>query len=352
MENDLKSLSVLIPAYKPGEALIKLSEELLRQGFNEIIIVDDGSGEEYSGIFKSIQALGCRLLAHGVNMGKGRALKTGFNDILVNRRDVKGVVTADADGQHLISDIIKVGRELLSLENTIVIGGRTFSGNVPLKSRFGNTITRNVFKYVSGQKIHDTQTGLRGFSIPTLEKIIKLPGERYEYEMNMLLEAGRFDIKLKEIEIETVYLNDNESSHFDTIKDSWRIYKYIIMFGASSLISFGIDALMFWLITVIFPSTASSTTTIVWVPLLGARVISSTVNFILNRNVIFAKERQGSLKRHIVGYYILAAFILAGNIAITSLFHSIPGFPVFVAYLISLILFLVSYPIQKKFIFK
>lgn len=351
MDEILKSLSVLIPAFKPGEALVSLCSELMQQGFNEVIVVDDGSGESYSGIFTSVELKGCRVLKHAVNMGKGRALKTGFNDVLLNGKGVRGVVTADADGQHIVSDIINVGRALFESEDTIIIGGRAFSGQVPLKSRFGNTITRNVFRFVSGQKIRDTQTGLRGFPISALKKIITLTGERYEYEMNMLLEASKFDLKLREIGIETVYIDDNASSHFNTVKDSWRIYKLIIMYSASSIVSFFIDAIMFALITVLFPSTANRQAAIVWIPILGARIISSTANFLINRNVIFAKEKQGSLRRHIAGYYLLAAFILAGNIAITSLFKNL-GVNIYISYFISLLLFFISYPVQKHLIFK
>ena len=351
MDEELKNLAVLIPAYKPGGALVTLCEELKERGFGEVVVVDDGSGESYGSIFGAVEGKGCRVLRHVFNMGKGRALKTGFNDILVNCRGVRGVVTADADGQHLVKDIINVGRAVLQREDTIIIGGRTFSGKVPLKSRFGNTVTRNVFRFVSGQNIRDTQSGLRGFPLPALKKIITLKGERYEYEMNMLLEASRFDLKLKEIEIETVYIDGNASSHFNAVRDSWRIYKIIIMFGASSLISFFVDAVMFALITVIFPSTAGKDTAVVWIPLLGARLVSSAVNFLINRNVIFAKEKQGSLKRHIIGYYLLAAVILAGNIAVTSLFKNL-GVNLYVSYFISLLLFLVSYPVQKHWVFR
>lgn len=349
MENDLNYLSILIPAYKPGESLVTLCEELMRQDFNEVVVVDDGSGESFSDIFRRVSEIGGRVLTHPVNMGKGKAMKTGFNDILVNSKGVKAVVTADADGQHLIKDIINVGRITLEADDTIVIGGRAFKGNVPLKSRMGNAITRNVFRFVSGQKVHDTQTGLRGFPVSSLPKILPLSGDRYEYEMNMLLEASRLDLKLKEIEIETVYINDNESSHFNAVKDSWRIYRLIIMFAASSLISFGVDALVFVLITLIFPGSKESF--IVWIPNLGARLISSTVNFLINRNVIFAKGRKGNLKRHIIGYYTLAAFILIAGIAVTSLFKDL-GVNVYVSYIISLLLFVVSFPIQKRFIFK
>lgn len=350
MDNDLKSLVVLIPAYKPGDALIPLCGELMEKGFNRVVVVDDGSGSEYTHIFEAVKQLGCRLLKHEKNMGKGKALKTGISDVLANGEGVRGVVTADADGQHLIKDIVNVGLALLNNGNTLVLGKRAFAGNVPLKSRFGNTITRHVFNFVSGLRIHDTQTGLRGIPFSSLGDMLTLKGDRYEYEMDMLLEAKRFGLKVVEVEIDTVYLDkENSSSHFNALKDSWLIYRLIIMFSASSILSFVIDAAAFAMITLIFPS--SKDTAIIWIPTLGARLISSVVNFSINRNVIFAKGRKGNLLKHLIGYYTLAAFVAAGNIAIISLCYSW-GIDLYLSYFISLIMFIISFPIQKRYVFK
>lgn len=352
MDNDLKSLAVLIPAYKPGDALIPLTQELSEKGFSQIIVVDDGSGSEYAHIFEAVKSLGCRLLTHEKNMGKGRALKTGISEILKSGSGISGVITADADGQHLVKDIINVGLALLNNDNTLVLGKRAFAGDVPLKSRFGNTITRHVFNFVSGLKVHDTQTGLRGIPFSSLGDMLTLKGDRYEYEMDMLLEAKRFGLRVIEVEIDTVYLDkENSSSHFNALKDSWLIYRLIILYSASSVVSFIVDSLAVILITLIFPSTADEKTVIPWIPLLGARLISSTVNFTINRNVIFAKGRKGNLRRQMIGYYTLAAFVLLGNIAITSLCKSW-GINFYLSYFISLVMFIISFPIQKRYIFK
>ena len=231
MDKDLNRLVVLIPAYKPEEALTELSRVLIKKGFKEIVIVDDGSGEEDASIFSRLGEMGCRVLTHAINMGKGRAIKTGLNDILARHLDIDGVITADADGQHLVSDIIKVGKALQQSENAIILGKRTLVGKVPWKSRAGNTITRGVFNLVTGHKIYDTQTGLRGMPTTVLANLLALSGERYEYEMNVLLEAGKFNLVLKEVDIETVYIDDNSGSHFNPWRDSWRIYRLIIMFA-------------------------------------------------------------------------------------------------------------------------
>ena len=377
MDKDLKNLAVVIPAYKPGKELESFSQELIEKGFGEIIVVDDGGGNDYSGIFETVKAAGCKLLVHEVNKGKGRALKTAFEYILKHTPDISAVVTADADGQHLIKDIIRVGEKTLETSDALVIGGRVFSGKVPLRSRLGNTITRGIYNFVTGQKVHDTQTGLRGIPIGALEKISRLHGERYEFEMNMLLEAKRLGLRIKEIEIETVYIDDNASSHFNALTDSWKIYKlifmfsgatiyrHIIMFGGSSLLAFGIDYALFSLIILVAPTFFARVPQDQIASVLGlsfkyyppvliativARTVSSTVNFIINRNIVFGKKGDGIIK-HALSYYLLVVIILILNNLIITGFIS-AGLNVFIAQIVTqAVLFACSFFIQKRIIF-
>ncbi len=377
MDKDLKNLAVVIPAYKPGKELESFSQELAEIGFGEIIVVDDGGGRDYSDIFKTVKAAGCKLLVHETNKGKGRALKTAFEYIIKHTPDISAVVTADADGQHLIKDIIRVGEKTLETEDALVIGGRVFSGKVPFRSRLGNTLTRGIYNFVAGQKVHDTQTGLRGIPINALEKISKLHGERYEFEMNMLLEAKRLKLKIIEIEIETVYIDDNASSHFNALTDSWKIYKqiimfsgasiyrHVIMFGGSSLLAFGIDYALFSLFVLIAPTFFARVPQDQIVNVLGlsfkyyppvliativARTVSSTVNFIINRNIVFGKKGEGIVK-HALSYYLLVVIILIlNNLIITGLISA--GLNVFIAQIVTqAVLFVCSFFIQKRIIF-
>jgi glycosyltransferase involved in cell wall biosynthesis len=363
LNKELQNLAVIIPAYKPSKALVGFSKELLEQGFKEIIVINDGSGEAFEKTFIEIEQMGCTLLTHEVNKGKGRALKSAFEYILAGSSAVKGVVTADADGQHLIPDIIRVGEQLLQSESTMVLGSRVMNKKAPLRSRLGNGITRNVFRVVSGQKVYDTQTGLRGIPTASLEQMLKLKGEHYEYEMNMLLDAKRLKLAIKEIKIETVYIDDNSGSHFNAWLDSWRIYRLIIwktfrriiMFGGSSLIAFGIDYAMFALLTIFVPK-------IVWLELsipqvaivstIGARIVSATINFLVNRNIVFAHKTGGKLPKHVIGYLALVAIMLGANSFIILGFISL-GFNMYIAKIITeALLFLVSFFVQHRIIFK
>lgn len=221
-------MNILIPAYKPNENMVELAQTLLNEGY-EVMVVNDGSGEGFEEIFGKLDSKVVQL-KHEINRGKGRAMKTGFEYILKNYPKSEGVITVDADGQHLPEDIEKVKKKMLEKPEKIIIGSRLFKGDVPLRSRFGNTITKFVFAVVSGLRLNDTQTGLRGIPYSRIKEMLELEGERYEYEMNMLMYIARKKMPISEVFIETVYIEDNASSHFNTVKDSIKIYKIIFKY--------------------------------------------------------------------------------------------------------------------------
>jgi len=214
---------VLIPAYNPGESLPALVREL-RKRFSRIVIVDDGSNSGREALDAAAQ-FAEKVLAHAGNRGKGAALKTGL--AYLGECDV---VTADADGQHLPADIARVADALAGHRGGLVLGVRSFSGKVPLRSRFGNWWTRWFFRMLTGLPIADTQTGLRGIPAPLAKRIAALPGERYEFEMVMLADARRHPERPLQIPIETVYENGNRGSHFSPLADTFRIYGALFRF--------------------------------------------------------------------------------------------------------------------------
>lgn len=299
---------VLIPAYKPDDGLNALLEQLCaQQRYDGIIVVDDGGGEEYAPIFQcAAQLPGVCVLHHAVNLGKGRALKTGINEIL---RLYPGahVVTADADGQHTPRDIARIADALEQGDgNTIVLGKRVLGKGTPAKSLMGNTITRWMFALSTGKKVYDTQTGLRGLPAPLLPAMMRISGERYEYEMNMLLRIPGEEVQFQEIEIETVYINNNAGSHFHPVRDAMMVFSRVLAYAASSLICFVVDYGGYALLLEMMhlePEMA----------FLGARAVSSVINFLLNRSMVFGAQK-GSLWKQAAGYYALALFVaLAGS---------------------------------------
>ena len=214
---------ILIPAFKPDEKLINLLKSIPKTF--DVIVVDDGSKEAYHEIFNR-----CREYAHVIsyqgNRGKGYALKTGLSYIENKYQDYI-IVTMDCDGQHKIEDAIKLCDYVETNPDTLALGRRTWNKETPLKSRIGNYITRRVYYHVTRLKIYDTQTGLRAFSNKLSDYMLNTPGNRYEYEMNVLLNLNNKNIKYHEIPISTIYFDKNRGSHFKIIKDSYRIYKAI-----------------------------------------------------------------------------------------------------------------------------
>lgn len=298
----------LIPAYEPNELMLSLLEELKGSGIMTVV-VDDGSGPDYAEIFERAEDFAA-VLGYEENRGKGYALKYGLKYIGEHIQGHYVVVTLDADGQHRVIDAERVCEAARGREDVLILGSRRQGKSSPLRSRFGNYVTRKVYSLSTGQAVYDTQTGLRAFDSRLLPFLLQVAGERYEYEMNVLLEASRFGIAIEEVAISTIYLEDNAGSHFETIKDSWRVYKEILKFSAVSLISCGVDYLAYSLLLWLgggFLAVAN----------IGARFISATLNFTLNRKYIF--KSQGRLLQSALQYFLLASFILLSNTLVLNL---------------------------------
>ncbi|MGI6345217.1 MAG: glycosyltransferase family 2 protein [Bacillota bacterium] len=226
---ETKNYAVIIPALNPIPGMVDLVRQLLQQGVAQVIVVNDGSDESYDPIFDAVEKMdNCAVLRHPINRGKGRALKTAFAHVLKHHQQLDGVVTADADGQHTIDDICKIGERLAAEQESLILGVRNFQEeNVPLRSYIGNTLTSRVFHWWYGVELHDTQTGLRGIPLQAISWMVDLEGERYDLEINMLIHAKRHNLKLLTIPIATVYYDNNANSHYSTIGDSlfilWRL---------------------------------------------------------------------------------------------------------------------------------
>ena len=281
--------------------------------------------------------MGIVVLTHALNYGKGRALKTAFNYVLNNYKDVIWVITVDSDGQHLVKDALKCSQELINSENKLVLGSRNFDeDNVPLKSRVGNKLTRSLFKILCGISISDTQTGLRGIAINDIKRFLYTKGERFEYETNMLLDAKKYNIKFEEVPIETVYLNENKGTHFNPLRDSVEIYKVFIKYLFVSLSSFLVDILFFMYKIIV--STVC------------ARIISSLYNYLLNRKFVF---EQHDSKSFIIKYYILVIIQMGvSSLSVASLSQIFSSkIIVLLKIIVDILIFIANYYIQREWVF-
>lgn len=344
----LMKTALIIPAYKPAKELLGLLAQFKDNDDFLPIVVDDGSGSDFAPIFDALPE-GVTLLRHPENRGKGAALKTAFRHVLDNCPQCHLAVTADADGQHRYGDILKVCETAAAHPGALVLGSRKFEGEVPFRSRFGNGVTRKVFSVASGVSVYDTQTGLRAFDRKVMRRFVDIPGERYEYEINMLLTAAQSGIPIIEEWIETVYLEDNASSHFNPFKDSLKIYMCIFKFAASSLLAFLIDyvlVLLFSALTRGWGPSASLNFSVI-----AARLISATVNFTVNRKVVFKGNE--SFGKALVKYAALAAVVLGLNLALMHLLTINLGWPIPLAKIVvEVLLFCMNFVVQGKFVYR
>ena len=313
------SVAAVVPSLNPDQRLKATVDGLLAEGFEDVVLVNDGSRPETLGYFQELaQRPQVTLLTHEANRGKGAAMKTAFRWLLEHRPQCAGVVTVDGDGQHHPEDAMACAGRMLEREE-VVLGCRDFSRpEVPPRSRMGNRITCAVFRIFCGQAISDTQTGLRAIPRRYLAALAAVAGERYEYETNMLLALKDQRIPWGEVKIRTIYLEENRSSHFHTVRDSWRIYKLILAhffrYTLSSLASAAADTGLFGLLSWLLAGTLAGTA-LTAVAALGARVLSSLLNFSLNRWVVF--QSRGCLGRSLVRYYALAVPLLLAQFLLT-----------------------------------
>ena len=292
---------IVIPSYEPDERLIALLHDLDAKEMGPVIIVNDGSSEEYDPIFREVESIitkrGGKYISYRPNRGKGRALKTAFSYISENMPDALGCVTADSDGQHTPECINNIIENLKAKPDNLILGVRQFEKkDIPWKSWFGNTLTIKVFSYVAGMKVNDTQSGLRGIPFRFMKELIDCKGERFEYEMQMLLEcAGRYD--LTEVPIQTIYESkENHQTHFKPIRDSFRIYKILgkkfLKFIFSSLSSFVVDIILFYLFVLLFKEAYPAL--YVTIATVSARVISAVYNYLINYKFVFMSKASRS----------------------------------------------------------
>jgi len=335
---------ILIPAYEPDTRLIDLVAQLVPH--LPVLVVDDGSGQAFDDVFDAVSGAGGVVIRQGTNQGKGEALRIGFRWIL-SHAPGHSVVCADSDGQHREGDILRVAHELFERASqgepdAVVLGARAFVGNVPLRSRVGNRVTTALVAASTGTRIRDTQTGLRGYPTSLIPWALSVSGGRFAYELRLLLQASRHGVPTVEIEIQTVYLDDNSSSHFRPVLDSVLVLVPLLLFSLSSIAAFVVNTSALLVLNAATGSLALS--------LLGARLLSATVNFTLNRRAVF--HDNGRIWPQLARYIPLALALLgASYLGLLTLTHL--GMAIIPAKILAdFVLWLTSYGVQRSLIFK
>ena len=349
-----EKLIVIIPAYEPPREFIGYARQVA--GYAEkLVVVNDGSGGEYDGILKEIEAIeNVKYITYGENRGKGYALKQAFKYCAESFGEDCICVTADCDGQHDVEDLLRVAKAASEHPSALVLGSRSFDlPNVPKKSRMGNTNIRRMFRLLYGLKLSDTQTGLRGFSVKLAKQFLSVHGDRFEFEMEMLIHSQKNGIPILEIPIRTIYPDDPKDhvSHFKAIRDSLRIVGVTVRnlnwYILSSALSGILDVLVFYLLSSVVLGDVSAVNTLIATA--SARIVSSVLNFTLNRKYVFG----GRSKRSIYRYYILWLGQLGASYGLIFLFGNVLGLPMTPMKIAGdLVLACFSYQIQQHWVFK
>lgn len=336
---------VIIPAYNPEDNLRRIVDRVWDFG-NLVIVVDDGSDISRKDLFSCLSEKTI-VIHHEKNEGKGAAVKTALKYIKENLWDCDVIGVMDADGQHLPEDMENIVTKARNEKDAIVLGSRSVDGDMPLKSRLGNEITRVVFHLLSGVKVYDTQTGLRAFPIKLIDRLLQVKGTRYEYETNVLLYCARERIPIIEVPVKTIYHDrENTCSHFRTVRDSLRIYKDILKFSLASFSGFIMDYVLFCVLTVIFPADAVG----ILAANILARIVSGAYNYFANCRFVF---RSKANIKNAFQYLMLAVCILVMNSVFLQMYTGLLHVPVYGAKIVTEIsLFIISLLVQKKIIFR
>ena len=375
MENTV----IIIPSLDPDEKLNSTVDGMIDAGFKHIVLVDDGSHEDRKEPFRKAltEHPECRLVVHEVNKGKGRALRDAFAYVAENIPEADAVITVDGDGQHTPEDTVRLCKEMKSRPGQVILGCRDFSqSHVPTHNRLGNRISAFIYRVVYGIKLTDTQTGLRAIPAQYLKAFAEeVQGDRYEYETNMLIYIKDHGIPYGEIPINTVYIDDNSSSHFNVFKDSYRIYKPIILFVLGSCIATVVDLVVFTVLNLLTQGAAAGpvatllhrftsflsntfgmadTTARLFLPTVIARIVSSLVDYNFSRTKVFGSKAPA--RKTIWKYYVICVVRMLLSWLILSFFAKVLGtkgiLDTVLKIVVDLILFFISYNWQRKWVFK
>ena len=338
-------MAILIPAFNPNQNTLDLVLDLSYFKWNKIIVVNDGSSKESQIFFDNLNDIeNVHILTHLSNQGKGAALKTGIDYVNSKLTELDGLITVDADGQHLVKDIEKIAIEVKNRKNDVIFGVRLFDESIPFRSKFGNKITKYLLYIFNGISLEDTQTGLRYLPISIFDEFLKLPGNKYEFELECIFAIKKLGYNITQIQIKTVYINDNKDSHFRPLIDSTRIYLVFIRFTFSSFLSYGFDITLFLFFLSYLESILYAT--------FFARIISGVFNFYLNRNFVFRVNKKNNLVKESFSYIALwTTLLILSGVIVSSSQGSATYVIIPFKIIVDLMLFLVAFYVQKNIIF-
>ena len=340
------SHAVIITIYKEDRQTVDLCSRLAELGAENIVIVNDGCNKA-TDFFNDLVSIGCHIVDLEEGSGKGASLKAGIKFAYENLYDISGFITADADGQHRAEDIMKVSRALELRPDNLILGERDKrKSRLRFMQKFGSKVSSVYFRIITGVKCKDTMTGLRGIPATLYQVMIDTKGDRFDYEMNFLTKCADLKIPFYYVNIIAESSPVQESS-FRILKDTYLIYKTPLKFATASIGCTVVDLVLFTLLTYLLPASLQWN---VALATLMARVVSGSINFLINRKMIFANS--GKANKQAVRFIILFFCVMCASTVIVSLLSFIPIPATLIKAIVDLILWAVNYTVQRKWVFK
>ena len=344
---------IVIPAYEPGGEFVPYAQEVLAAGLGPVLVVDDGSGPAYAPVFAALAEMGCTVLTHEQNRGKGAALKTALRWYGAHEDGCAGIVTADCDGQHTVKDVRRVCEAMEACPGTLVLGCRDFGPGTPARSATGNRVTSAAMRVLYNIDLKDTQTGLRGIPNGMHGDLLEVRGERYEYELNMLIYAKQRSIPYTIVPIETVYFNNNEGSHYRTVADSARIIHQLgsglVQYAMSAGLSVVVDVFVYcvlvkWLLLGLPLAPRLFFAAVI------ARTLSSVVNYTCNRRLPYVQNKK--IGPTVAKYYCLwLAQLMLSFVGVWAACTGLHMDDMLAKLLVDALLAVASYQVQLRWVF-
>ncbi|MDH4210327.1 MAG: glycosyltransferase family 2 protein [candidate division WOR-3 bacterium] len=220
---DLRDIGAVIPAFNAEKTISTVINDLVNYGFSRdnIIVVNDGSSDRTEELTKK---QGVNLLKHEQNLGKGAALRNGFN--LARKSHIKKIFVIDADAQHKVSEI----DSFLEINGRydITIGEReNIFKHMPLDRLLTNRTVNLVVSLLSGVRTTDVQCGFRYIDLKIFDEI-ELRTNKYEIESEMVIEAARKKFRIGFVPVSTIY--GSEKSHISPMVDTVRFITMAVRF--------------------------------------------------------------------------------------------------------------------------
>ena len=343
---------IVIPVRQPDAHLADLVHQLRQKTAHPILVVDDGSSPDLASAWEAVKQSAV-VLRHDKPCGRGRAVKTALTYAASHFAREQGIVVADADGSVMVSDIEQIGAAFAEHPEALLIGFRSCTGKKPLHKKIGDTLFRYMFAFASGIKLGDARSGLRAYSMQQIPDILGQPGEDSDYDMAVLLDCIQRHVPVVEVPLEPAAAV-SPPAWPQSFWKSLRIYSVILKYTGVAVLSFLIDYTLFRLFYFILNGFGFSSVfgiSAVRIGNVAARIVSSTINFTLNRQLVF-KDR-GNLLISALKYYTLVVFILLINTCLLMFLNEICGIPAGIAKLLTeVVLFTASMLLQRLFVFR